>query len=94
LCFWSTLFFSDLNFSRLTVSGISITVVFNLALHERNARVRLLDASDLTREDVGDLDLIGHIIWFLVVVVFDSDVTDRKDSRRLCVFGQHYFLVT
>ncbi len=74
--------------------GFIATVVFDLALHEWNTRVRLLDTSDLAFEDVGDLNLIGHIIWFLVVVVFDSDVTDRKDSRRLCVFGQHYFLVT
>mgnify|MGYP006943060577 CR=1 FL=1 len=38
------------------------------------------------------LDII--LFGFVVVVVIDSDVTDRKDSRRLCVFGQHYFLVT
>ena len=74
--------------------GFITTIVCDLVFNELDARVRLLDTSDLAFEDVGDLDLIGHIIWFLVVVVFDSDVTDRKDSRRLCVFGQHYFLVT
>jgi hypothetical protein len=36
-------------------------VVVDLALHELDARVGLLDASDLAREDVGDLDG-GHVV--------------------------------
>jgi len=44
--------------------GFIATVVFDLALHEWNTRVRLLDTGDLALEDVGNFDVGHNTIWF------------------------------